>query len=456
MGNPCRGALVFLFAGLLAPGAAAAQPAVHVKKAVAATMTPEELADYTARLAATLASRRTVAPLPADTCDESTFETSELPYGPVSDTTAGQTDDYDLPPDTTAPTCTAATECLGAPSGRGNVYTGTGVGPDRAYRIRTDAACDLTITVDPTDSTDLALIVYEGGCSNDLADCACVDDTGVGGAAETVTLSAVANTDYFIVVDGYSVGAAAPGPSGPFTLSITGDGCSLVDPSATTTTTSSTTTTTGGGGASTTTTTTSGPGATTTTTLTLGPSGCTGGVAIEKAHLKITRVGGTPGDEGVQLSGVLQFAADTPASFDPAAQGAQLLLEDLGAGAALFDLSTATHPVPPGVRGTGCASKDGWKGTRYKNVSGAVSPPGCPADSASGLRSLAFSDKRAKGKGLKFVAKAAGTSVPAPVGPVRMTIVTSADPSAAAAGQCGTHTFDAGACTTTKKGFVCK
>lgn len=456
------GVVLSLVLALVVPPLAGAEPTVHVKRAIADAMTPEELADYTARLAAALAARPPVAELPADTCEGASYEVSTLPFGPVSDTTEGQTDDYDLPPDVTPPTCTAPTSCTGAPSGRGSVYTGTGTGPDRAFRIKTDANCDLTITATPTGGTDLALIVFESTCSNDLANCACVDDTGVGGAAETVTLNAVADTDYFIVVDGYSAGATPPGPSGPFELSITGDGCNLVDGVGTTTTTTTleTTTTTEQPEptttSSTTTPTTLGPGATTTTTLAVAPTGCTGGVAISKAVVKISRVDGAPGDEGLQLSGVLQFAPGVPDPFDPAVQGAQILLEDLGTSTVLFDLSTASHPIPPGARGTGCEGKDGWKGTRYKNVSNAVAPPGCPAGSARGLRALSFSDKRAQGKGLKFSAKAKGTTIPAPTGAVRMTIVTSASPAAAGSGLCGTHTFDAGACKAGKKGVVCK
>lgn len=210
---------------------------VKVKKAIADQMTPEELTAYKARLAAQLRINRVqssltglVAPLAADTCTDATPEISTLPYGPVADTTVGQIDNYDLPPDTSAPTCTASTNCTGAPAGRGNIYTGTGTAPDRAYRIRTDVDCTLNITMDPTGAQDLALIVYQAACSNNLADCVCVDDTGVGGVAESVSLDAIAGTDYFIVIDGYSTGAAPPGPSGPFTLTVsetTATGCIL-------------------------------------------------------------------------------------------------------------------------------------------------------------------------------------------------------------------------------------
>lgn len=208
---------------------------VVVKQAIADTMTPEELAAYKARVADYFSrhpsSSLLVPHLPADTCAAATPEIDPaLPYGPVTDTTVGATDNFDLPADVAAPTCTAATSCNGdgRPGSlpRGSIYTGTGTGPDRAWRIRTSANCNLTITMDPTGPQDLALMVYQANCSSSLADCACVDDTGRGGTAESVTLGAVAGTDYFIVVDGYSTGG--PPPSGPYTLQVAGTGCALV------------------------------------------------------------------------------------------------------------------------------------------------------------------------------------------------------------------------------------
>jgi hypothetical protein len=200
-------------------------------------MTPEQLVAYKAKLAARMSDRREVraaaaAPeTPGDICSAATYEIGTLPYGPIGDTTVGATDNYDLPPDVTAPTCTAAVTCTGAgPAGslpRGAIYTGTGTGPDRAFRIKTDANCTLTIAMDPTGSEDLALITYLANCTSSLADCACVSDTGVGGGVETLSLTAVAGTEYFVVVDGYSVGGTPPGPSGPYTLTITGSGCTL-------------------------------------------------------------------------------------------------------------------------------------------------------------------------------------------------------------------------------------
>jgi hypothetical protein len=222
----------------------AQQPTAHaltadevvVKKVIADTMTPEELAAYKVRLAANfshLPPPSSVLPqTPSDTCAAATREIDPtLPFGPVADTTVGATNNFDLPHDETDPTCTAATTCTGgglpASLPRGAIYTGTGTAPDRAWRIRTNANCNLTITMDPTSTHDLALIVYQPTCSSSLADCACVDDTGGDGTAESVTLSAVAGTEYFIVVDGYS-SVGPPGPSGPYTLGIAGAGCALV------------------------------------------------------------------------------------------------------------------------------------------------------------------------------------------------------------------------------------
>lgn len=212
---------------------------IFVKKAIADTMTPDQLQAYKELLAQRKAAgafdRATVPPgrTPGDTCAAATHELGTLPYppAPANDTTVGATDNFDLPPDTTNPTCTAASACTGAgPAGslpRGAIYTGTGTAPDRGWRIRTSANCNLTINMDPA-AADLALIVYESTCSSLLSDCNCVDDTGVAGVAESVVLTATAGQDYFILVDGYSTGGTPPGPSDAYTLQITGAGCTLV------------------------------------------------------------------------------------------------------------------------------------------------------------------------------------------------------------------------------------
>lgn len=250
LGNLCRRS----FAGLVLAGFCGSAFAtedwqqyvdqVRVKKALADSMTPEQYQAHVEKMARFLAARKAssrpastnaiVAPAaPGDTCAAATFEISSLPFN-TSDTTVGATDNYDLPADTTNPTCEAAMTCTGAgPAGslpRGAIYTGTGTAPDRAFRIQTSANCTLSITMDPTGAQDLSLILYGSTCSSNLADCGCVDDTGVGGVAESVSLDAVAGQTYFVVVDGYSTGAVPPGPSGPYTLNVTATSgsCTLV------------------------------------------------------------------------------------------------------------------------------------------------------------------------------------------------------------------------------------
>lgn len=161
----------------------------------------------------------------SDTCS-GTSQITAVPFFDSS-TTVGATDNYDLPADTTSPTVTGCPTCNatgGGPAGslpRGAVYTGTGTGPDVAYRISyTTENNSLTATMDPLGAEDLALIVYTNVCSNLLSDAIVVDDTGVGGVAESVTITNMPSGTYHVVIDGYSAGA--PGPSGAYTLNVTG------------------------------------------------------------------------------------------------------------------------------------------------------------------------------------------------------------------------------------------
>lgn len=232
-----RSAVAMAASMVLGAGSLLAQD-VFVKEAIAAQMTPPQLEAYKAqlreRVAQGLFDNGSSSFTPADTCSDTTPEITTLPFNAAGSTVA-QVDDYDLPPDVINPTCTAASTCTGAgPAGslpRGAVYTGTGTAPDFAYQIRVDTSCQLAITMDPTSSQDLSLIVYETQCTSSLSDCVCVSDTGLGGEPELVTLDAAAGNTYYIVVDGYSTGAVPPGPSGPFTINVveTGStGCQLI------------------------------------------------------------------------------------------------------------------------------------------------------------------------------------------------------------------------------------
>ena len=235
---------VFSFFGVCASANAAEdweqyRSQVRVKKALSAQMSPEQYAAHVDTMAKQLAARAAagkVAPspnavrAPGDTCTAATPELGALTYNTTGSTT-GLVDDYDLPPDTANPTCAAGASCTGTGTAGslpfGAIYTGTGMGPDQAFSIRTDANCALTIAMTPTGGQDLALELFQNQCSSSLSDCACVSDQGVANGTETITLNAVAGTQYFVVVDGYSAGATPPGPAGPFNLAISGTGCNL-------------------------------------------------------------------------------------------------------------------------------------------------------------------------------------------------------------------------------------
>lgn len=184
------------------------------------------------------------------------------------------------------------------------------------------------------------------------------------------------------------------------------------------------------------------------TTTTLPPPLCQGGAPMQDMTLRLTRLGGTAGDERMILAGTLMLPPGTPPVLAPQTSGAQLLVEDLGAGGALVDLTARTAAIPPGSRGAGCHPKDGWTGTTYQNRSGAIGA-GCRAGSAQGLRRMKLKDRRSRGRGVTFSVQVSDVALPAPQGPVRVTLVLGAEGGAGATGECGIHAFTA---TCSRKG----
>ncbi|MBK7392348.1 MAG: carboxypeptidase regulatory-like domain-containing protein [Chloracidobacterium sp.] len=162
-----------------------------------------------------------------DTCGAPATTIAALPYTDAAGTTVGLTDNYDLPPDTTFPTltgCPTCTETGGGSAGSlptGAVYTGTGTGPDSAYKITFNTGnANILVNMDPT-AQDMAVMVYTNVCSSSLADGIVIDDSGVAGAAESVQITTMPAGTYHIVVDGYSTGGTPPGPSDTYTLNVT-------------------------------------------------------------------------------------------------------------------------------------------------------------------------------------------------------------------------------------------
>ena len=130
------------------------------------------------------------------------------------------------------------------------------------------------------------------------------------------------------------------------------------------------------------------------------------------------------------------------------------MLEDLGnGGAAVFELSHRTQPIPSGA---GCGTRDGWTKARYANASGRIDPPACTAGTANGLRTLRFKDRRKKGKGIAFLLGTKGSHLAPLAGPFRATIVLGASAVASSVGDCGAHAFTAGDCAVRRSTLRCR
>jgi hypothetical protein len=94
----------------------------------------------------------------------------------------------------------------------------------------------------------------------------------------------------------------------------------------------------------------------------------------------------------------LRGVVDESGDLDPTRDGLQLRVEDGVTQAVLLD-ATRARALPPAV--AGCGPGDGWRRTGgvyvYRNRSGAL-PPACQADSAGGLRRVAFRPSRKGGR----------------------------------------------------------
>jgi cysteine-rich repeat protein len=171
---------------------------------------------------------------------------------------------------------------------------------------------------------------------------------------------------------------------------------------------------------------------------------CAAGVALDGAHVALKKLGGASGDEVITLKGRLAFPLGVPPIMNPAAKGAQVLVEDVGAGdARVFELTRRTDAIPAGAPGGGCDPKDGWSVSGsgltyvYRNRSGALDPPGCTTGSAKGLALTKVSDKRSTRSEVGFKLLAKKATVPALVGPLRVTFVLGASAAESIAGECG-------------------
>jgi hypothetical protein len=184
---------------------------------------------------------------------------------------------------------------------------------------------------------------------------------------------------------------------------------------------------------------------------------CTGGGSLQSPQITLTRLGGTPGDDNLQLKAKLFFPDGIPVAA-PYTSGAQVLIEDLGSGnATVFELSEAnTDPIPPASAGTCDARRDVWKGTpsttQYKNGSTALDPPACTAGTARGLFLLSYRPRSTRDLDVQLKAKKA--SLGTVVGPLRATFVMGATQADGDAGRCAISAPVA--CRATPNSLRCK
>ena len=166
---------------------------------------------------------------------------------------------------------------------------------------------------------------------------------------------------------------------------------------------------------------------------------CTAGGSLLSPQITLTKLGGTPGDDTLQLKAKLFFAQGIPVAA-PYTNGAQVLIEDLGSGnAAVFELSEAnTDAIPPASAGACDARRDFWKSTpsstQYKNGSTALDPPSCTAGSSRGLFLLKYRPRTTRDVDVQLKAKKA--SLGTVVGPLRATLVMGATQADGDAGRC--------------------
>lgn len=185
---------------------------------------------------------------------------------------------------------------------------------------------------------------------------------------------------------------------------------------------------------------------------------CTGGVAVNKAQVKFTKLG-TAGEEKVQVKGIGAFAGGLPIPpLDVKSLGMRVRIVDLGAGGAVV----LDHTIPGGLVPTACGPKDGWKsnssGTsqQYSNLTGQIQP-GCAAGSARGIAKAKAQDKTAKLGGVSHKISGRDSTYGPVTGPLQVSVAYGGA-NESAAGQCSEVTFASTQCVANSSGatLTCK
>jgi len=156
---------------------------------------------------------------------------------------------------------------------------------------------------------------------------------------------------------------------------------------------------------------------------------CPAGSKIEPVRVTLHRLDGPAGEQRLRVRASIDrqgALADTPLA-DLVARGAELLIEDLGAGGTAFvDLTSRAVPIPSAAVGPPCHARDGWRAMpgqkryTYANRSGALPNAVCRPQSAQGLRRLTVSETGNPSR-IRIDAYFEGLPLERVVGPLRLT-----------------------------------
>jgi hypothetical protein len=179
------------------------------------------------------------------------------------------------------------------------------------------------------------------------------------------------------------------------------------------------------------------------------PPPCPAALPIANASLVFGKLGGTPADETLVGRGAIQLPANPPASTSVI--GAQLLIEDLGAGSArIVDVTHLTRPIPSLSEETCFAKGEGWRRETYKSIV----RPGDPAECTLGTAKRFTAKFKRVANEVEFTFRIKRASIQTPVGPLRLTVVLGSSAGSFAAATCGLPQPTL-TCTSTATGARC-
>jgi hypothetical protein len=182
---------------------------------------------------------------------------------------------------------------------------------------------------------------------------------------------------------------------------------------------------------------------------------CEDGRQMENAQLVITGLGEGPGRQKIAFSARVPVFPeyDLPS---PSVRGAQIVLDDLGAGATLYERSQFVgNPLPGG--GIIPFSCHAWRGKNTKFTYREITHD-CPFPATNGrVRQVRIDDRRSQSPSEIVVKyKVSEATVSLPVGAIRSAFTFGSRAILSALGKCGEHTFLPSECQVSGSKLKCR